>query len=89
MKSSKHERLTKANKRAILRRVPFKMKTPTRKNRLKNKALKQERLLVVKRYQRFFIPPPPPSWQSDDNSSLEQPSPLKWVPSETTYGIGA
>ena len=41
-------------------------------------------------YLGIFVPAPLPQWQRDDeNYSLEQPSPLKWVPSETTYGVGS
>lgn len=54
-------------------------RTPTRK---KEKSVESE-------YLGYFVPAPSPLWRSDDeNYSLEQPSHLKWVPSETTYGIG-
>jgi len=44
---------------------------------------------VESEYLGYFVPIPSPLWRNDDeNYSLEQPSPLKWVPSETTYGIG-
>jgi hypothetical protein len=46
--------------------------------------------LFSKRYRRFFIQPLPRTWQQDEDIvPFEQPSPLKWVPTETTYGIGA
>jgi hypothetical protein len=52
------------------------------------RPVKQPKLTVEFRYQQFFVPQPPSTWpQNDDNFSLEQPSPLKWVPTETTYGI--
>jgi hypothetical protein len=39
-------------------------------------------------YSRYFKPTPSPLWKNnDDTFSLEQPSQLKWFPSETTYGI--
>jgi hypothetical protein len=64
--------------------------TPIRQKRLKNMVLKQKKLSVTKRYQQFFSPIPSLFYRHDDgNVSLEQPSPLKWVPSETTYGIGS
>jgi hypothetical protein len=44
---------------------------------------------VEELYQRLFVPTPCPQWRNDnENFSLEQPSILKWVPSETTYGVG-
>jgi hypothetical protein len=39
-------------------------------------------------YLGYFVPPPPVRSDDEDNYSLEQPSHLKWVPSETTYGVG-
>ncbi len=49
---------------------------------------KDEKLGVEEQYRHFFVPSPNPTWQRDeDNFSLDQPSPLKFVPSETTYGI--
>jgi hypothetical protein len=40
-------------------------------------------------YLGFFTPAPSPIWRNDsENFSLEQPSILKWFPSETTYGVG-
>lgn len=51
-------------------------------------VLNVERPLVEETYNRFFVPDTNPTWRSDeDNFSLDQPSPLKFVPSETTYGI--
>jgi hypothetical protein len=87
-KSSKKV-LTIKQASTTLRRMPLYMKRPTRQNRLKKRVLKRESLLFVKHYQRFFIQPPPMPWQQDEDiMPFEQPSPLKWVPSETTYGIG-
>jgi len=41
------------------------------------------------KYNRFFVACPSPLWASDDDQfSLEQPSPLQRIESETTYGIG-
>jgi hypothetical protein len=65
-----------------LRRMPIKKTTLSRQKQLK-------KLPIVKRYQRFFTQIPSPVWrQEEDFFFYEQPSPLKWVPSETTYGIG-
>jgi hypothetical protein len=66
------------------------MRTPMRQKQLKGKALKRKKLSVVKQYERFFTPIPSLFWRQDEDIVFfEQPSPLKWVPSETTYGIGA
>lgn len=77
-----NSRLTKVTKRAKIRRM---RSSKTVKTRLKlRKDSNFER-----RYNQFFMSPLPILRHDDnDNSSLEQPSPLKWVPSETTYGIG-
>jgi len=54
----------------------------------KVKVVKDEKPGVEEQYSQFFVRNPRPAWQSeDDNHSLDQPSPLKVVPSETTYGI--
>lgn len=43
---------------------------------------------VEQQYSSFFVHQPTPSWRpEDDNHSLEQPSLLKWSPTETTYAI--
>ena len=40
-------------------------------------------------YLEFFVPKVSPLWRTDDDEfSLEQPSPLKIVPTETHYGDG-
>jgi hypothetical protein len=89
MQKSLKKVLTTKRASTTLRRMPLNMKRPTRQSRLKNKVLKRESLSFVKHYQRFFIQPPPMPWQQDEDiMPFEQPSPLKWVPSETTYGIG-
>lgn len=55
-------------------------RTPSRSK--KEKSVETE-------YLEYFVPQPAPLWSnSDENYSLEQPSPFKWVPSETTYGVG-
>jgi hypothetical protein len=89
MKKRSKRVLTQSDKKTNLRRMPVKrMTTPTRQKRSQIRPLKHKRLSVVERYRQFFIPTPSPLWQHDeDNFSLEQPSPYKWVPSETTYGI--
>ena len=56
--------------------------------RSKAKRSKEVEISVEKQYKVFFVPTPSPLWQRDDNNySLEQPSPFKWIPNETTYGI--
>jgi hypothetical protein len=43
---------------------------------------------IERQYLHFFTPLPSPVWQDeDDNFSLDQPSPYKYVQTETTYGI--
>ena len=74
------------------RRSPMRTKLPTKSAKQKSlkslKALKAKKGGLEKQYEEFFVPRPSPLWLRDeDNFSLEQPSPLKWVPSETTYGI--
>jgi hypothetical protein len=82
--------LTKNGQTTILRRTPIKMRSTVRQKQLKKAALKSRKLPIVKRYQKFFYPIPSLVWRQDEDfSPFEQPSPLKWVPSETTYGIGA
>lgn len=41
-------------------------------------------------YSKFFIPKVSPEWANDDDEKfqLDQPSNLKLVPTETTYGVG-
>jgi hypothetical protein len=60
----------------------------TKQKRSNSKPLKTKTPAVQEVYQRYFTPNPSPNWQAEnDNFSLEQPSPFKWSPSETTYGI--
>lgn len=44
---------------------------------------------LTERYQEFFVPHQHLHRIDDEGLSLEQPSPYRWVPSETTYGIGS
>lgn len=81
--------LTKHLRKTSFRRMPVKKTTPTRQRRSQSRALKRKMLPTEKRYRQFFTPFPWLRWQQEDDvSPFEQPSPLKWVPSETTYGIG-
>jgi len=53
-----------------------------------SKPLIFKRSQAEEQYNRFFTPTPSPLWpRDDDNFSLDQPSPYKWVETETTYGI--
>lgn len=73
-----------------LRRMPIETLTATRQKRSKSRPLKTKTPTVQERYIQFFVPTPSPLWRDgDDNYSLEQPSPLVWVPTVTTYGIDA
>jgi len=67
----------------------MKTRTATRQKQSKNVAFKTQNLSVVKRYRRYFSPIPSLPGRQDDITHYEELSPLKWVPSETTYGIGA
>jgi hypothetical protein len=63
------------------------MKKQHQQTKRKPKRGKNSRL--TRQYLQFFMPVVP-VWQHDnDNFSLDQPSPLKWVPTETTYGISS
>jgi hypothetical protein len=78
---TKRNRLTSGSNRKKKRANPA-MPENRRSTAKKQKSLKEK-------YLGYFSPIHSPLWRNDDeNYSLEQPSPLKWVPSETTYGIG-
>ena len=79
--------LTKNSPAATLRRMAIDTPTATRQKRSNSKPLKPKTPTVQERYSRFFVPTTSPLWQDDGNYSLEQPSPLVWVPTVTTYGI--
>jgi len=65
------------------------MKTATHTMK-KSRQQKRKVSTIQEQYRKYFVPAPSPTWQNEyDNFSLEQPSPLKWVPSETTYGVNA
>ena len=55
--------------------------------RLKVKKSRKKAAPLTRQYLRFFAPPRVPQPESGD-FYFGDPSPLKWVPSETTYGIG-
>jgi hypothetical protein len=52
------------------------------------RAPKKRKQPLETEYLGYFVPPPISRQDDNDNYSLEQPSHLKWVPSETTYGVG-
>jgi hypothetical protein len=90
MKKSTKLPLTRKAQKTTLRRMPPKIKALTHQRRLQNRPLQRKGRSFVTRYQKFFISPAPRTWQEDEDiAPFDQPSPLKWVPSETTYGIGA
>jgi len=61
------------------------MRTASKKRKVKSQS---KRIGIIEQYKRFFVPNPSPLWRNDDtNFSVEQPSPLKVVPTETTYGV--
>ena len=52
------------------------------------KSKNSGRTSVERIYQRFFVPNDSPYQPSSkEDGPFEEPGPLKWVPSETTYGI--
>jgi hypothetical protein len=77
--------LTKTEKVTSLQQMPnFKSAS----NRAKIKSLRVKKATIQDQYTRFFVPAPSPLWVHDDEGfSLDQPSPYKWVETETTYGI--
>jgi Zn-dependent protease with chaperone function len=81
--------LTKNGQTSTLQRMPMKTRTATRQKQSKKAAFNTQNLPVVKRYQKYFSPIPSQQWRQNDITHYEELSPLKWVPSETTYGIGA
>ena len=70
---------------ATLRRMPA--QPEARKKR--SKAIRTTKNGTLEyRYNQFFTPPPTRGWhQEEDTPIFDRTSPLKWVPSETTYGI--
>jgi hypothetical protein len=79
--------LTKKLINPILRCMPIVTPTAARPKRSKSKPLKTKKLTVQERYNQFFVPTPSPLWRDDNDYSLEQQSPIVWVPTVTTYGI--
>jgi hypothetical protein len=66
---------------------PF-MPSPLTAKSKKTKAPTRSKKTLADKYAHFFTPRPSPLWPTDDvNFSLDQPSPLQVVPSETTYGF--
>lgn len=59
-------------------------------NRKSGKNGRSKRKSTVMRQYFHLFPPVPavPVPRPEDSFSLEQPSMLRWVPSETTYGVG-
>ena len=86
MKRDAKRVLTRGRQKMNLQRMSLKTRISKSQTLSKKKASK---LRIVKQYERFFTPTPFVWQQNDDFVFYEQPSPLKWVPSETTYGIGA
>jgi hypothetical protein len=84
MKKDKKSVLTSSQQKTSLRSMPIQKPIASAQNGSK----KAKTPPLERRYSHFFVAVPSPLWQHDgDNFSLEQPSPYKWVPSKTTYGI--
>lgn len=65
------------------------MKNRSRTRKTANATPKRQTCKLADVYKQFFVPLPSRLWKNDDDHyTLEQPSPFKWVESETTYGIG-
>jgi hypothetical protein len=79
--------LTKKLINPTLRCMPIETQTAARQRRSKSKPLKTKTPTVQERYNQFFVPTPSPLWREGNDYSLEQPSPIVWVPTVTTYGI--
>jgi hypothetical protein len=81
------KRLTNGKKRPTIRRM--RAETQPVQEHQSNRPAGRRAPPAEVLYTTFFVPAPSPFWRNDEeNFSLEQPSPFKWVPSETTYGIG-
>lgn len=88
MKENSKTVLTKKNHRTILTEMPVETPDVTPQKRSKNKSSRTKQPPLQDQYNQFFVAAPLHLWRGDDNNfSLEQPSPYKWIPSETTYGI--
>lgn len=87
MKKLKKNTLTPANGKASVVRMPTAV--PPAPKLTRSEILPRKDRTSEELYRQYFVATPSPQWKTDDDHfSLEQPSPLKWVPSETTYGIG-
>ena len=88
MNKLKEKHLTRSKKTVTVGAMPPPPES-SRSKRVARKSPKDEERTSEELYRNFFVPAPSPLWKNDDdNFSLEQPSPFKWVPSETTYGVG-
>jgi hypothetical protein len=57
--------------------------------RTQSKSSSKKDPTIEEQYSEFFVPRVSPLWAKDENDfSLEQPSPLKVVPTETSYIVG-
>jgi hypothetical protein len=67
---------------------PMLSSKPMRNSHLKAKNRRRSRKqpALMRQYLRFFAPNPHLSQLDESDFYFDQPSPLKWVPSETTDG---
>jgi hypothetical protein len=77
--------LTKKRASTTLRRMPAQLEARQKRRKASRTA---KRGTLEYRYSQFFTPPQTRGWhQEEDTPIFDRTSPLKWVPSETTYGI--
>src|SRR5262245_2291335 len=81
MKRRHKKRLTRASDKSSIRRMPN--SKSTRPGRLK-RLLRVKKSTVERQYNQFFVPD---RAHDEEVASLDQPSPYKWVETETTYGV--
>jgi hypothetical protein len=62
---------------------------PSKSQKRKTTPAKRKKVSAARQYTQFFVPAVSPLWKNgDDGFYFEQPSPLEYFPSETTYGVG-
>lgn len=60
-----------------------------RRTKPKKAAASKKTTDLASKYVTYFAPNPSPLWRRDEDTfSLEQPSVLKWTPTETVYSTG-
>ena len=87
MKTINKKRLTRRASRSIVQTMPTAAPSPAK--RIRSKPSQAADTTVEDQYAEFFVPKVSPLWAKDEHDySLEQPSPLRFVPTETSYMDG-